>query len=159
MILIRKVKTGMKADAPKIKKRYRLIFQNNSKAIGVYCIKLVINVDEAVAYQGIFEKEEVGRIGITPIFEEDCYKIGCFRVREKVRKSGIGKKLFREMIKVVDNSGFGSIVVYPNSEPYEGDSYLEPQLLYQIYMRLGFEFVDEKVELDKPNSKMILWIN
>lgn len=116
---------GMKADTPN-KKRYRLIFLNNSEAIGVYCIKLVINADEAVAYKGIFEKEEVGRIGITSICEEDCYKIERFQVREKVRKKGIGKKLLREMIKVVENSGFNSLVVRPNSEPHKGDSYLKP---------------------------------
>ena len=148
----------MKADKPKLKKRYRLIFPNDSEARGVYCIKLLINADEAVAYKGIFEKEEVGRISITPICEEDCYKIGCFRVREKVRKSGIGKKLFGEMIKVVESSGFGSVVVYPNSEPYEGDSYLEPYILYQIYMKLGFKFLNKNVELDKPNIKMIIQI-
>ena len=122
-------------------------------------ISIIVNGHEAVAYQGISEKEEVGRISITPICEEDCYKIECFRVREKVRKKGIGKKLFGEMIKVVENSGFNSLVVRPNSEPHKGDSYLKPQLLYQIYMRLGFEFVDKNVELDKPNSKMILRIN
>lgn len=76
-----------------------------------------------------------------------------------MRKKGIGKKLFGEMIKVVENSGFDSLVVRPNSEPYEGDSYLEPQLLYQIYMKLGFKFLNKNVELDKPSSKMILRIN
>lgn len=59
-------------------------------------MKLVVNKDKAVAYRCIFDKEEIGIIAIKLIFEEDRYRIECFRVREKMRESSIGKKLFRK---------------------------------------------------------------
>lgn len=137
--------------------KVRTIFQHHdSKLVGSYYIKLVVNGGEAVAYKGAFRKMEVGRIAITPIFEEDCCKIQCFRVREKLRKNGIGKRLLEKMIQQVEDADFKSLVVYPNSEPYDGDSYVEPQQLYMIYKNLGFEFVDERVTMSKPSNKMIM---
>lgn len=74
---------------------------------------------EANAVSYTIHKEEIGRIGLT--VESDYFQIKYFMVKEKKRNTGVGRKLLEKMIKEVKKAKGTKIIVFPNSEPYEGD--------------------------------------
>ena len=109
---------------------------------------------EANAVSYTIHKEEIGRIGLT--VESDYFQIKYFMVKEKKRNTGVGRKLLGKMIKEVKKAKGTKIIVFPNSEPYEGDKPIKPEKLYKIYEHLGFDLENKKADLKKPNNKMIM---
>ena len=118
--------------------------------------------DDAVAkaYKGIFKKEEIGTIGMTVYKdnENSIFQIEYFRVRESFRKQGIGRKLISAMIEEAKKADCCEIIVYPESESYEGEHDIEIELLYKIYEKYGFKFTDETASRNISNNKMVLVI-
>lgn len=114
---------------------------------------------EATAYKGIIRKREIATIGMNANFDSDEYQIEFFRVREEERNKGIGSKLLNYIVNEAKKCGCKRLVVYPNSESYEGDKIIEPQCLYTIYEHLGFKLEDSRADRTRPNNKMILKID
>ena len=114
----------------------------------------------AKAYKGIFLKKEIGTIGMTVYKDKEnsFFQIEHFRVRESFRKQGIGRKLISAMIEEAKKADCCEIIVYPESESYEGEHDLEIELLYRIYEKYGFKFTDESASRNISNNKMILVI-
>ena len=113
---------------------------------------------DAIAYTGFIIKKEIGCINIIANPNFGFFKIESFRVKEKYRKTGIGRQLLDAMVHEISKVGGGNLMVYPNSEPYEGDSYINHPNLYQIYEHLGFVLEDPSSDKSRPNHKMILEI-
>ena len=111
---------------------------------------------EVKATRGRFFPHEIGYLDM--ICSDNYVQIDHFRVREEERGNGIGRKLMDALLDRLNKAGYTEIVVYPNSEPYEGDSYLEPAKLYEIYGKLGFVLADKNADTSKSNNKMILTI-
>lgn len=105
-----------------------------------------------------FLKKEIGFIRLISHSPSNYYKIEFFKVREKYRRKHIGKDMLSRVVEDVKAEGGTRIFVYPNSDPYDGDSRIEPPILYEIYKNLGFEFTSDIVDLSKPNNEMILTI-
>lgn len=87
------------------------------------------------AYKGTIFKAEIGEIMVDKI--STYYQIKFFRVLEKYRHQGIGSKLLNAVIQETKES---QIIVYPNSEAYEGEKPVDNETLYTIYEHLGFQF-------------------
>lgn len=114
---------------------------------------------EAEVYKGIIRKREIGRIGMIANVDTGYFKIEYFRVRQAERGKGIGRRMLLIMLEEMKKVGGTQIIVYPNSEPYENDKYIEPKELYVIYECLGFEMENKKADRNRPNNKMILNIS
>lgn len=113
---------------------------------------------EAIAYKGIFHKREIGVITMLAQPDSNYYRLDQFRVKEKVRNRGLGRKLLTKMIEEIRRAGGTSLIVYPNSEPYPGDTEVESEKLYKIYEHLGFALEDPQADRSRPNNKMIMMI-
>lgn len=117
--------------------------------------KLFNHFISAKAYKnGIIRKIDVGEIGLAQ--EHDYFLIRYFQVKEKYRNKGVGKELLNTIIRELQNVNYSYIEVVPNSDPYEGESYIDNEKLYSIYQHLGFEFVDENADPKAYNNKMRL---
>lgn len=124
-------------------------------------------IDMEMNYDGMIEyikavkiypcNKEIGILGFVEGDEGYC-RIDFFRVREAEREKGIGRRLLETAIEELRKHGYTEIIVYPKSEPYEGDSYIEPQELYEIYQHLGFCFTEENVDRERCNNEMKLVI-
>lgn len=100
------------------------------------------------------KKEEVGYLHIYRVCDA-TFQIERFAVKEKYRGKGIGSELLNTLQKKVKKYGGKKIIVYPNSEPYEGECYIERRELYEIYGKLGFRFIDSDVDVEKSNCCMV----
>ena len=105
--------------------------------------------------------KEIGFLQINYI--SDCeYSIDSFRIKNDYRNKGIGRKMLNSAIKRLKELNVIKLSVYPYSDPYEGDPFMEDSLLYKIYKHLGFKTVSIKRELivegepDCSDGKMIL---
>lgn len=107
-------------------------------------------------------RKEAGILGVKfiDLLEQDkrYAQIEFFRVHEKFRNQGIGKQLLQCVKEELKQSGCEYILVYPNSDPYEGESYFESEELYEVYQHLGFSFTKEDIDLSRPNSEMKLFL-
>lgn len=117
----------------------------------------VIRDDDGVikAVKGILFKKEVGILGFVEGDNGYC-RIDYFRVRETERGKGIGRKMLERGIEELRKHGYTEIIVYPSSEPYEEERYIEASELYEMYMRFGFIFTREDVDIIKLNQEMKL---
>lgn len=106
---------------------------------------------EVKAYKGIICKYEIGTIMVEKI--STYYQIKYFRVREKYRQLGVGKKLLNAVLQEIENR---EVIVYPNSEAYSGETPIENETLYTIYEHLGFQLEEEYVDRKKANERMKL---
>jgi GNAT superfamily N-acetyltransferase len=117
--------------------------------------KLFKSFISAKAYKkGFIRKIEVGEIGLAQSC--DYFLIRYFHVKEKYRNKGVGKELLNTIIEELQTENYSYIEVVPNSDPYEGESYIDNEKLYSIYQHLGFEFVDENADPKAYNNKMRL---
>lgn len=105
----------------------------------------------ATAYIG---DSDVGTIVLTGL--PGLYRIDAFRVRESVRNLGIGRALMDEMVNEMRNVKENSLIVYPHSEPYDGENNTERHLLYSIYESFGFVMDDVNADRNKLDQKMVL---
>lgn len=108
----------------------------------------------AIAYK--YKKQEVGIIEVVNEIEPLSYRIEQFRVRETVRGSGIGKRLLDFVIYEIKKQGGSQLIVYPHPESYEDEKEMQIEDLYKVYIRLGFDFEDNNVDLHKLINKMVM---
>lgn len=123
-------------------------------------VKNIFNHDAGASVNiKIFHKKiELGTISMVAVKETDYYRLDSFRVRKIARKHGIGRKLLSAMIEEVKKDGGTTLIVYPNTEPYEGEPGIDPQKLYEIYEHLGFQLANKMADISQPNNKMIMTI-
>lgn len=107
------------------------------------------------AVKGILFKKEVGILGFVESDNGYC-RIDYFRVREAERGKGIGRKMLERGVEEMRKRGYTEIIVYPSSEPYEEETYVEVPELYEIYKHLGFYFSREDVDTTRLNQEMKL---
>ena len=101
-----------------------------------------------------YDKEEIGILEIIT-HGLDYFKIDKFKVQEKHRKQGVGKKLIESAVEIIKESGGKEIIVFPNSEPYSGESPIDNQQLCEIYEKLGFELIDKPLDIKKEYIRKI----
>lgn len=106
---------------------------------------------QVTAYKGIICKYEIGTLMVEEI--STYYQIKYFRVREKYRQLGVGKKLLKAVLQEIENK---EVIVYPNSEAYSGETRIENETLYTIYEHLGFQLEEEHADRKKANERMKL---
>ena len=111
-----------------------------------------------IAYNNIFTKQEIGRLELIINPTADYFRIDGFRVHQKWRNKGVGRKLIQQAKKIVKVNGGKRFLVYPNSEPYKGEDYVEPEVLYKIYQHLGFQLEDLSADIKKPDHLMVMFL-
>lgn len=111
-----------------------------------------------IAYNNIFTKQEIGRLELIINPTADYYRIDGFRVHQKWRNKGVGRRLIQQAKKIVKANGGKRFLVYPNSEPYKGEDYVEPEVLYKIYQHLGFQLEDLSADIKKPDHLMVMFL-
>lgn len=132
-------------------------FTERKKKPHNYQIELKKNYDGTIEYvravKGIFLKKELGILGFIEGDNGYC-KLEFFRVRETERGKGIGRNLLEIGIEELRKHGYAEIIVYPKSEPYDGEGCIEPMELYKIYQQLGFCFTEKDVDRTRNNNEM-----
>lgn len=111
-----------------------------------------------IAYNNIFTKQEIGRLELIINPTADYYRIDGFRVHQKWRNKGVGRRLIQQAKKIVKANGGKRFLVYPNSEPYKGEDYVEPEVLYKIYQHLWFQLEDLSADIKKPDHLMVMFL-
>lgn len=111
-----------------------------------------------IAYDNIFTKQEIGRLELIIDPAADYFRIDGFRVHQKWRNKGVGRRLIQQAKKIVKVNGGKRFLVYPNSEPYKGEDYMDSETLYRIYQHLGFQLEDLSADLDKPDHLMTMFL-
>lgn len=111
-----------------------------------------------IAYDNIFTKQEIGRLELIIDPAADYFRIDGFRVHQKWRNKGVGRRLIQQAKKIVKVNRGKRFLVYPNSEPYGGEDYVDPEVLYRIYQHLGFQMKDLSADLKKPDHLMIMFL-
>ncbi len=111
-------------------------------------------LDEHLLMYAFLEEKEVGFIELKQI--DDYLQIENFCVKENLRNQKIGYHLLKKAKKVGKWCGFHKMKVFPMSDPYPGDSYINDKDLYIIYQKLGFVFKNENPDLNIANEEMNL---
>ena len=102
--------------------------------------------------------EEVGRLIILICHNHPditTFQVQQLQVKEAFRNQGIAKKMFTDVEKMLDKTDGNYMYVYPNSEPYEGESPTDNAILYTIYKRLGFSLDNPDALRSETNHLMI----
>lgn len=105
-------------------------------------------------------KSEVGEL----IINVNCIKnklygqVERFCVAPKYRNHGNGKNMLNLAIAELKKLKVAYVMVAPNPEPYEEEEPLSYPILYSIYGKLGFVFLNDNVNLQNPNEEMKLEI-
>ena len=134
------------------------------KKVRICCIEVngftgrLMDIASATVYMGFIHKEEIATISISKNIESGEYKysVKLFKVKQVIRNQGVGRKLMDCMVEEVQKTGGNQIVVFPKSDPYKGEEEVKPQLLYEIYERLGFRMTEPMVDRTKPNNEMTM---
>lgn len=111
---------------------------------------------EVTAYSGIIKRVEIGAIHAREV--NDYVQIDGFRVKEGFRGKGIGKRLLEKLVEQAKECENYKMIVFPISDPYPGETIIEPKKLYKIYEKMGFKLENQDEDTSRPGQKMIKYL-
>lgn len=101
--------------------------------------------------------EEIGFIQL--ISFNDKAEIRFFSVHSSYRRKGYAKAMFIQAIDMLHTfTSVKYIKVIPHSEDIFTNELISMKELYEVYARLGFEFVNKEINMSKLEQVMVLKI-